>query len=571
VKPTSQLPPEALRTRVGGHPDDYYEIGRAHVGLIQAMLPAAWTWADRRVLDFGCGSGRTLVPLAIEAPDADLWGCDIDGRSIEWAQNNLSSEFHFLENDELPPLELAEATFDLVYGMSVFTHLVDTWSDWLLEVHRVLKVGGYGIFSFLGEGMIRDVTGREWNEDRVGMIGLDVGRAWDEGGPNALHSEWWLRAHWGRLFEVEEVMPYADVAQRYGHGFVLLRKDGRATPSSEELERVDSDDPREIASLQFNVELLQDRAAVSRRRDDDASPVNANPSRVLVPKLTTRLVNEAGRRLPEPVKRRIRTLLGEKPRDPWPSVGGDTWFHDHFDYAADEISAFLAGYGISLVGREVADVGAGDGIIDLGVALKAKPSRLVGFDVNLTDTGNLLEQARKQGVAEELPPSLEFVKSDVTTIPAEDDSFDAVITWSAFEHIADPPALMREIKRILRPSGVLFLQLWPFYRSEHGGHLWEWFPGEAFVALRHAPEEIAAVMRANPQGDLSWVEQRLRDYQELNKIRLDDLQQALVGAGFRIGRIELLTNTVHLPPDLDRGIPLSDLMIAGVKLLALPT
>lgn len=571
VPVTSPLPPVALRTRVGGQPDEYYEIGRAHVGLIRSMLPEDWTWAGRRVLDFGCGTGRTLVPLAAEAPDADLWGCDIDERSIEWARAQLSPNLHFVRNGESPPLDLPGEGFDLIYGMSVFTHLVDTWADWLLEIHRLLKLGGYGVFTFLGEGMFRELTGRDWEEDRVGMIGLDVGRPWDEGGPNALHSEWWLREHWGRLFRVEKVLPYADVAHRLGHGFVRLRKDDRAVPAKDELERVNRDDPREIASLQLNIELLQRRAAGSTWTPQSQyvpPPSEQPPPPAQIPKLTARLVEELKRRVPRRVKQRLQALVAEKPRDPWPSVGGDTWFDDHFAYAADDIIAFLAGDGIMLAGREVADVGAGDGIIDLGLALKARPARLVGYDINPTDRAHLLEQARKYRVARELPPNLEFVQSDVTRIPAEDESFDAVITWSAFEHVADPPVLMAEIKRILRPGGVLFLQLWPFYRSEHGGHLWEWFPGEAFVALRHSPDEVAAVMRENPRGEVDWAEGRLRDYRELNEITLDELQQAVVGAGFHIGKVELLTNAVHLPPGLDRRFPLSNLMIAGVKLLA---
>jgi ubiquinone/menaquinone biosynthesis C-methylase UbiE len=569
MKPSSPLPPIALRTRVGGKLDDYYEIGRGHVGLINAMLPQAWTWADRRVLDFGCGTGRTLVSLKTEAPDADLWGCDIDESSIEWARDNLSPGLRFVKNEELPPLDLVGSQFDLIYGMSVFTHLVETWSDWLLEIHRLLKPGGYGIFTFLGEGMMPGLTGAEWQEESVGMIALDVGRKWDQGGPNVFHSEWWLRAHWGRLFQVEEVMPYADVAHRHGHGFVRVRKDDREVPTKRALERVEADDPREISSLQLNIDLLHERGMASSPVGNDGASSRTESG--ILPILRSRLVHEARRRVPQPVKRRIQALLGEKPRDPWPSVGGETWFYDHFNEAADGVIAFLGSDGIKLEGLDVADVGAGDGIIDLGVALKARPSRLVGFDINPTDTAHLLEQARKYRVADALPPNLEFAQSQVSTIPVEDDSFDAVITWSAFEHIADPPVLAREIKRILRPGGTLFLQLWPFYYSEHGAHLWEWFPGEAFIALQHSPEEVAAVMRANPLGERSWVETRLRDYQELNRVRLDELQRALVDAGFHIQKVELLTNAVHLPRDLDRRFPLSDLMIAGVKLLATTT
>src|SRR5205807_894976 len=116
-----------------------------------------------------------------------------------------------------------------------------------------------------------------------------------------------------------------------------------------------------------------------------------------------------------------------------------------------------------------------DGILCLGVAHKGRPSRLVGFDVNPTDVHHLGRRAQEEGV----PPTadgLEFQGCEPDRLPAPDNSFDIATTWSAFEHIADPQAVLREIRRILRPSGVLFLQLWPFYYSERGSHLWDWFP-----------------------------------------------------------------------------------------------
>src|SRR5690242_3329470 len=41
------------------------------------------------------------------------------------------------------------------------------------------------------------------------------------------------------------------------------------------------------------------------------------------------------------------------------------WFFDHYTDAADQIIHFLGGDGLTLEGRTVADIGAGDGIIDL--------------------------------------------------------------------------------------------------------------------------------------------------------------------------------------------------------------
>lgn len=254
-------PPALLSSRIGGAEADYESIGRGHADWLRAALPKQWDWAGKKVLDFGCGTGRTLIQFEEEARKGEFWGCDIDEGTIEWAGKHLSPPFHFVRNEELPPVSLPAGELDLIFGFSVFTHLLDSWSDWLLEIHRLLAVGGYGVFTFLGEGMINDIVGRPWDPERVGMIKLDAGRPWMIGGPNALHSEWWMRTHWGRVFAIEDVLPYRHSAGPSGHGTIILRKDERRPPSRQELEELVPDDPREVLSLLFNLELLLERSA----------------------------------------------------------------------------------------------------------------------------------------------------------------------------------------------------------------------------------------------------------------------------------------------------------------------
>lgn len=243
-----------------------------------------------------------------------------------------------------------------------------------------------------------------------------------------------------------------------------------------------------------------------------------------------------------------------------------TWFFDHYADAADQIIDFLAGDGIALEGLRVADVGAGDGIIDLGLVHRAKPAALVGFDIVATNDVDLLRRARAQGVAEELPPQLEFRTSEPTRLPAADGEFDLALTWSAFEHIREPIGVLREIRRVLKPTGVLFLQLWPFYHSERGSHLWEWFGG--FHHLVDDSQTVEATVRER-STNAEWSEYMLKEFRELNRITADELQLAIQAAGLAIRKFELLTNPVHVPPEALR-YPLSVLGIAGIKLLAVP-
>jgi SAM-dependent methyltransferase len=242
------------------------------------------------------------------------------------------------------------------------------------------------------------------------------------------------------------------------------------------------------------------------------------------------------------------------------------WFTENFDAAAREILDFLGGDGIELEGKRVADIGCGDGIIDLGLALKGRPAELVGYDLVDVDTEGLLRAARAAGAVEELPECLRFERSAPVTIPAPDQHFDIVTSWSVFEHVDDPVRLLADIRRVIKPSGYLFIQLWPFYDSEHGGHLWKHYD-EPFPHHLHRDETILEQV----QGDVATDPRRSADdeYRSLNRISPDDLQRALMRNGFVVGKLKLLTAAVHVPPELAHR-SLVELGVGGVELLASP-
>jgi len=256
--------------------------------------------------------------------------------------------------------------------------------------------------------------------------------------------------------------------------------------------------------------------------------------------------------------------VSSDPQVPVPVSPAEGWFRAHADGAAREVIDFFGGDGIQLTGKRVADLGAGDGSTDLGIALAAQPAQLVGLDIRRTDVDALRAKALDAGIAD-LPACLRFELSGETTIPAPDQSFDFVVSWSAFEHILEPVAVLREVRRVLTDDGVLFIQVWPFYDSEHGSHLNDWFP-EGFAQLNYSDEEILARLQAEPEKNQHG-EGMFHAYELLNKITVDQLHAALREAGFRIVKLELLSNAIHLPWAA-RDLPPSRVGVAGVKLLA---
>jgi SAM-dependent methyltransferase len=266
-------PPLALANRVcclegWGDPFVAYDaLGAQAKRALLELLGESWSFQGKRVLDFGCGAGRTLRHFMSEAETAEFWGADIDAGSIAWLKANLCPPLHVLQNSAEPPLGVDYGTVDLIWALSVFTHLTDSSFPWLLELHTLLKPNGLLIATYMGRFNGHLFTREPWDEDRVGMNVLLRDQGWQDGGPVVLMSDWWVRAHWGRAFEILSVKP-----DMHGQTWLLLRKRDVAL-TAEDLARP-ADDPREVLALQHNltqVERDREAAIAEVRRSYEAS------------------------------------------------------------------------------------------------------------------------------------------------------------------------------------------------------------------------------------------------------------------------------------------------------------
>jgi len=76
----------------------------------------------KRILDFGCGYGRILRSMLYFSDPADLYGCEHWDRSIDLCKHD-GLTVNLALSEYLPTHLPFTARFDLIYALSVFTHL----------------------------------------------------------------------------------------------------------------------------------------------------------------------------------------------------------------------------------------------------------------------------------------------------------------------------------------------------------------------------------------------------------------------------------------------------------------
>lgn len=166
-------------------------------------------------LDWGCGCGR-LARYFKDFSKTSFTGVDIDSDNIQWCRKNLPFGSYF-EIPKYPPTTLPDSAFDLIIGISVFTHLEEENQFlWLKELHRIACKGAILLMTVHGQdAVIRGNLSPDlllplkikgfWDAGH----NLDLGEAIDSNGyyRNVYHSTGYIRKKWSKYFEVIDIIP----------------------------------------------------------------------------------------------------------------------------------------------------------------------------------------------------------------------------------------------------------------------------------------------------------------------------------------------------------------------------
>jgi ubiquinone/menaquinone biosynthesis C-methylase UbiE len=158
----------------------------------------------------------------------------------------------------------------------------------------------------------------------------------------------------------------------------------------------------------------------------------------------------------------------------------------------DNSAAYAAAY--LTPGASVLDVGCGPGTITVDIAQRVAPGKVVGIDAST----EVIEQAQRDAAGVE---NLEFLTADVYALDFPDASFDVVHAHQVLQHLPDPVAALREMRRVRKPDGIVAAR-----DSDYAAFTW-YPPAPELDAWLQLYERIARSNRGEPDAGrhlLEW-------------------------------------------------------------------
>lgn len=258
----------------------------------------------------------------------------------------------------------------------------------------------------------------------------------------------------------------------------------------------------------------------------------------------------------------------------------EQWFRDRFDYAASVVETWLRPE-IDLQNAALLDFGCGDGVTDLGVALKCRPRTITGVDIT-SKFDHLPGVAESQIGLKKLPGNLSFRCIEKGHRLAGTMQADAIFSWSTFEHIDRRVlhAIVADLFDLLPPGGLFFMQIEPLYYSPFGSHLrrfiqqpWAHLLWDEQV-LKQTVLDFAGDIPGSEKDTLfanrDFADYKMfifRAFESLNKLTANEICSLFLMQGFEIIREERHKVSQPVPQSLLSKYPEEDLLTNEICLL----
>lgn len=236
---SDSIPIPATQDREGYHGDRHFTYWLSGLHDYHRVMEAVGQLPlNAQIVDFGGASGRVARFFSTLRPESKTIVADLNINHVDYITRYFPANTRALKLSGQPQIMLPDASCDLVYAFSVFTHIDVYEQSWLAEIRRILKPGGYAYLTIHAESMWLNIEkyfafvplkenalfqslykpGEPMPQERLVFEYCDTTNEYN---CNVYHHTDYIRREWAKWLDVADILD----GIHYGQSAVVLRKE----------------------------------------------------------------------------------------------------------------------------------------------------------------------------------------------------------------------------------------------------------------------------------------------------------------------------------------------------------
>lgn len=204
---------------------EYYDSGLKSAEWLKSLFSQYIELNKANILDWGCGPARIIRHLPnIIGNGCKFYGTDYNAETIEWCKNNIE-KVSFNKNELSAKLPYPDNFFDVIYGLSIFTHLSESKHyEWAMELMRILKVNGILLISTQGNIYKNKLTSKEKALFEQGLLVVRKSKVEGHRVFSAFQPPNFIRKLFSDQEILEHILPKPTIKNPYPQDIWIIRK-----------------------------------------------------------------------------------------------------------------------------------------------------------------------------------------------------------------------------------------------------------------------------------------------------------------------------------------------------------
>lgn len=170
-------------------------------------------------------------------------------------------------------------------------------------------------------------------------------------------------------------------------------------------------------------------------------------------------------------------------------------------------------------------------VLDLGCGLGGQTVYFSSQDTNATIGIDIkkkwIDAAKRYAIKKNADKKVDFVRADGADLPIKANSFDIIIMYDVMEHLPQANKVLEECKRVLKSTGLLYIQFGPPWLNPYGGHLYAYIHIPWCHLIFSEKTIINVLKKSKSSSPITEINHTITQFQNLSRMAIRKFRKVI--------------------------------------------